>query len=268
MGRAPTCDARGRFAFRVGHRQAGLGSLGRQRFTAVVDDWHGGVLAREAKALAPSAWRWWTERADECLVPLHDDRRTRRSLARSAGVRVRVEQRWVVRRLAPDSGRVKLASLPKAGHLEDDLLRAMGHETANVHVPLGNVKQRLRADGRMDPDWLYHAAGAMADSVLQDSRPSVTLGSSGYSTTRSDLTAATSGRTEARPAHQAGCRPRSGAFRISEAARSAAPPLRSIVVLIPQDGLLDRIESRARLHSPQIGRPASPNASSSASAEG
>ena len=49
-------------------------------------------------------------------------------------------QRWVVRRLAPDSGRVKLASLPKGGHLEDDLLRAMGHETANVHVPLGNVK--------------------------------------------------------------------------------------------------------------------------------
>jgi Uncharacterized protein conserved in bacteria (DUF2252) len=34
--------------FRIGKREAGLGSLGRQRFTAVVDDWWGGMLAREA----------------------------------------------------------------------------------------------------------------------------------------------------------------------------------------------------------------------------
>ena len=77
-------------------------------------------------------------------------------------------QRWVVRRLAPDSGRVKLANLPKGGHLEDDLLHAMGHEAANVHVPLGNVKRDFEDRRGMDPDWLYHAAGAMADSVVQD----------------------------------------------------------------------------------------------------
>ena len=137
-------------AFRVGHREAGLGSLGRQRFTAVVDDWHGGVLAREAKALAPSAWRWWTEDGKRNTSYLY---MTVLGLAvRSRDPAVSVfegDQAWVVRRLAPDSGRVKLGSLPKAGHLEDDLLRAMGHETANVHVPLGNVRRRLRAaDGR------------------------------------------------------------------------------------------------------------------------
>ena len=33
-------------AFHVGKREAGLGSMGRQRFTAVVDDWHGGILPR------------------------------------------------------------------------------------------------------------------------------------------------------------------------------------------------------------------------------
>ena len=155
--------------FRIGHRDAGLGSLGRQRFTAVVDDWHGGVLAREAKALAPSAWRWWTE----------EGRRNDSNLYMTlVGLAVRsrdpwvsvfdADQRWVVRRLAPDSGRVKLGSLPHDGHLEDDLLRAMGRETANVHVALGNVRDDFELRRKKDPDWLYHAAGKMADRIVED----------------------------------------------------------------------------------------------------
>src|SRR5256885_23903 len=39
---------------RIVHRVAGLGSLGRQRFVALAT-WRGGRIAREAKALAPSA---------------------------------------------------------------------------------------------------------------------------------------------------------------------------------------------------------------------
>jgi hypothetical protein len=78
------------------------------------------------------------------------------------------DQHWIVRRLAPDSGRVKLSGLPKDGHLEDDLLRAMGHETANVHVPLGNVWDDFEARSKAAPDWLYHAAGNMADRVAED----------------------------------------------------------------------------------------------------
>jgi Uncharacterized protein conserved in bacteria (DUF2252) len=155
--------------FRVGHREAGLGSLGRQRFTAVVDDWHGGVLAREAKALAPSAWRWWTKEGARNTSYLY---MTVLGLAvRSRDPAVSVfegDQTWVVRRLAPDSGRVKLGSLPQAGHLEDDLLQAMGHETANVHVPLGNVRRDLEHRTKKDPDWLYHAGGKMADRVVED----------------------------------------------------------------------------------------------------
>ena len=156
-------------AFRVGHREAGLGSQGRQRFTAVVDAWHGGVLAREAKALAPSAWRWWTEEGRRNTSYLY---MTVLGLAvRSRDPAVSVfegDQTWVVRRLAPDSGRVKLGSLPKAGHLEDDLLRAMGHETANVHVPLGDVRRDFEHRTKKDPDWLYDAAGKMADRVVED----------------------------------------------------------------------------------------------------
>jgi len=42
---------------RIVHRQAGLGSLGRRRFTALAD-WCGGMIAREAKELRLSAWHW------------------------------------------------------------------------------------------------------------------------------------------------------------------------------------------------------------------
>ncbi|MDP2998048.1 MAG: DUF2252 family protein [Bryobacterales bacterium] len=44
-------------ACRIVRRVAGLGGLGRERFTAVAE-WRGGKIAREAKALAPSACAW------------------------------------------------------------------------------------------------------------------------------------------------------------------------------------------------------------------
>jgi len=43
--------------YRIVHRAAGLGSLGRQRFAALAHS-NGGLVAREAKALAPSANAW------------------------------------------------------------------------------------------------------------------------------------------------------------------------------------------------------------------
>src|ERR1017187_5872 len=43
--------------WRAAHRVAGLGSLGRLRYVALAD-WRGGSVAREAKALAPSACLW------------------------------------------------------------------------------------------------------------------------------------------------------------------------------------------------------------------
>ena len=43
--------------YKLVHRIAGLGSLGRQRFVAMAD-WRGGLIAREAKALAISAYLW------------------------------------------------------------------------------------------------------------------------------------------------------------------------------------------------------------------
>lgn len=155
--------------FRVGTREAGLGSLGRQRFTAVVLDWQGGILAREAKALAPSAWGWWT-----------DDRKNTTEILCQAllahGVRahdpwVRIygdgQQCWVLRRLAPDSGKIRLKDLSDNDYSKDHLFNAMGHETANIHVELGPVWDDLNK--RMqNPDWLYLYSLKMADAVLDD----------------------------------------------------------------------------------------------------
>jgi hypothetical protein len=72
-----------------------------------------------------------------------------------------------VRRLAPDSGQVKLKDLPKGG-LEDALWRAMGREVANVHVPLGDVQTDLSNRNNKNPGWLCKAAAAMADRIAED----------------------------------------------------------------------------------------------------
>src|SRR5580700_5072586 len=43
--------------YKVVRRQAGLGSLGQERFVAIAN-WRGGCIAREAKLMVPSACSW------------------------------------------------------------------------------------------------------------------------------------------------------------------------------------------------------------------
>jgi uncharacterized protein (DUF2252 family) len=158
-------------SFRIGKREAGLGSLGRQRFTAVVDDWRGGILAREAKALAPSAWLWRTEERQNVTEILYEEALRHAVRACDPWMHIYLGppgNSWVVRRLAPDSGKVKLKDLPKENQLEDDLLRAMGHETANVHVALGDVWKDLEERENKAPNWLYNYAAGMADKIVED----------------------------------------------------------------------------------------------------
>jgi hypothetical protein len=60
--------------YRVIHRFAGLGSLGRQRWVAL-GEWRGGSIAREVKAQAPSAWVWAhdrTTRPERCYQTIVD----------------------------------------------------------------------------------------------------------------------------------------------------------------------------------------------------
>jgi len=149
--------------WRVMHRVAGLGSLGRERYVALAD-WHGGSVAREAKALAPSACVW-AERG-KGAAPIHYQE-ILDSAVRCRDPFVRVRKRWIVRRLAPDCSRIELFALPKQRD-ETRLLHAMGFETANVH--LGSAKARLlREDLRRRPrNWLLDAAHRMQEAVFED----------------------------------------------------------------------------------------------------
>jgi hypothetical protein len=145
------------------HRVAGLGSLGRERYVAIAD-WRGGSVAREAKALAPSACFWAQQGAGTAPILYQ---KILDAAIRCQDPFVRFQKRWIVRRLAPDCSRIELAEMPKERD-EIRLLHAMGWETANVH--LGSIKGvKLLADLKKRPrNWLLKAAQAMEKSVRAD----------------------------------------------------------------------------------------------------
>jgi len=145
------------------HRAAGLGSLGRERYVGLAE-WHGGSVAREAKALAPSACVWAREGGGTAPILYQ---KIVDGAVRCRDPFVRVQKRWIVRRLAPDCSRIPLAALPEERD-EMRLLYAMGFETANVH--LGSAAgSTLAADLRKRPrNWLYGAAREMEKVVRAD----------------------------------------------------------------------------------------------------
>jgi uncharacterized protein (DUF2252 family) len=149
--------------YRVAHRVAGLGSLGRERFVAL-GEYRGGKIAREAKALAPSAAVWaaggnsdkirYQEILDQsvrCVDPF-----------------VKLKQQWIVRRLAPDCSRVELTQIPKERD-ESKLLFAMGFETANVHLGAPRAAKAIVRDfGKRPKKWLHEGAAEMGKAMNQD----------------------------------------------------------------------------------------------------
>jgi hypothetical protein len=150
--------------YNVVHRIAGLGSLGRQRFVALAD-WRGGKVAREAKALAESACLW--ERGPSASAEILYEK-TIRSIVRVPDPWVQLCGKWIVRRLAPDCSRIELASLPKDRD-ELKLLRAMGQETAHVHLGDRRATAAIRSDLERRPaKWLREAAEEMADATEDD----------------------------------------------------------------------------------------------------
>ena len=75
---------------------------------------------------------------------------------------------WIVRRLAPHCSRIELSALPRRRD-EGRLLRAMGFETANVH--LGSKQARLAVARDLKkrwPDWLHSAVQAMFKVTMKD----------------------------------------------------------------------------------------------------
>jgi hypothetical protein len=151
--------------YRVVHRSAGLGSLGRQRFVGL-GEWNGGQIAREAKALVPSACVWFNESKDDRS---QYDRIVAQAI-RCPDPFLELKKGWIVRRLAPDCSRVELAMLPK-GHDEYRLLEAMGRETANVHLGGRRATSNIKRDLKNRPEvWLHAAAKAMVEATTEDWR--------------------------------------------------------------------------------------------------
>lgn len=141
---------------RVIHRIAGLGSLGRERFTLIAD-WKGGRIAREAKALTTSACGW----AFQCDTADVHYSEILQGAVRIVDPFVGVSGGWVVRRLAPDCTRVELSSLENADD-EVQLLFSMGFELGNIHLGTPGAQSTLRAQlGDVDAEWLYRASKLM-----------------------------------------------------------------------------------------------------------
>ena len=150
--------------YKVVRRQAGLGSVGQQRFVAI-GTWEGGFVAREAKATLPSACSW-----------LQDDFGSRQSFyeqAITSAVRSRdpfqvIDGSWLIRRLSPDSNPIDIQALPK--HRDEQLLLySMGAEAANVHLGSRRQVSRIQQDLRArKSNWLRTAAKEMARMVEKD----------------------------------------------------------------------------------------------------
>ncbi len=151
-------------AYRLVHRTAGLGSLGRQRFAAVAD-YHGGKLAREAKALAPSACVWAAKPGASSQILYA---RMLRQAIRAADPFLELKGSWIVRRLSPHCGRIELNKLP-AVRDEQQLMDSMGYEVANIHLGTPGAKGKIERDmKKRGADWLHAAAEKMLRQSAAD----------------------------------------------------------------------------------------------------
>ncbi|MGA2585066.1 MAG: DUF2252 family protein [Tepidisphaeraceae bacterium] len=148
--------------YELRHRLAGLGNLGKARYTAIAE-WMGGPVAREAKALTLSAAAWAESKKDG---PYYQ--KILSSAIRSPDPYLKVHEAWIVRRLAPDCRRIELASLDEATD-EEWLLNAMGFETANVHLGSADadksIARHLEDFSKKD---LRKSATTMQDLLAKD----------------------------------------------------------------------------------------------------
>ncbi|MGO8671433.1 MAG: DUF2252 family protein [Capsulimonadaceae bacterium] len=145
------------------HRQAGLGSLGRQRYVGVAR-WEGGMVAREAKALAPSSWLW---HAPNPAAPFTRYNEILDRAVRCPDPYFRQQDKWIVRRLAPDCIKLRLDHLPKT--FEYEILNAMGREIGNVHAGSPDSLDAIAKDMRSRPhDWLEKISTQMSDHIRDD----------------------------------------------------------------------------------------------------
>jgi hypothetical protein len=150
--------------YKVVRRQAGLGSLGQERFVAIAM-WRGGCIAREAKLMVPSACSWLHDKVQQGQ-PWYE--KAISSAVRSPDPFQVIDGSWLIRRLSPDSNPIDIQTLSKHGD-EEMLLTAMGSEVANVHLGTRNQIDKILKDlKRRKRGWLPDAAVRMAKILEKD----------------------------------------------------------------------------------------------------
>lgn len=146
----------------IGARRAGVGSLGRPRFTATAS-WRGASVVREAKAVIPSCWS--RARAPDLAG---------KALVRAAKGPYRAPDPWLsvtdgvaVRRLGPNTRKLEFGDI---GRLNLTLLHAMGFELANIHMGDSSGAGAAAADfaRRRGTRWLEKAMARTAAATISD----------------------------------------------------------------------------------------------------
>ena len=149
--------------YRAFHRQAGQGSLGRQRFVGMTN-YRGGRIAREVKAMVPSACNFAHGKTGKKIFYME----LCNAAVRCPDPFLNVTDDWIGRRLAPDCSRIELSALPR-NRDEQLLLLAMGYETGNIHLGSPDaISGVLKALRKLPSDWLLTAAEAMYEDTLRD----------------------------------------------------------------------------------------------------
>lgn len=144
-------------------RQAGTGSLGRQRWVGAAD-WHNGLVLREAKDLVLSGW-----------IRAHGGETRRLHVQEISEGRYRAPDPWwiannelVVRRLSPNTRKIEVAEEPEE-LLNPRMLHAMGHELANIHLGAGDHRRSIERDlERRRDGWLHRATTRAAAFVKEE----------------------------------------------------------------------------------------------------
>jgi hypothetical protein len=150
---------------RVSNRIAGLGSRDHPRFVARAQAGDERVV-REAKLLAPTAVVWQGEADD----PIGSVAATLdRTALRDGDPTLHFAAGAVIRRLAPDCGRVELADVPKR-HDRRGLLVAMGHEVAALHRGSIGAEDLAAALEAMPAGWLADDSERMRHHMEHDWR--------------------------------------------------------------------------------------------------
>jgi uncharacterized protein (DUF2252 family) len=156
----PAKDLSPQFYFRA---QAGMGSLGKPRYVALAG-WNGSWVAREAKVATPPATAW----ARGFLPPGTLAAEAVGRAMRCPDPSYQVASGWVFRRLGPRCSRIHLDHLQHARDLPR-LLRAMGAETANIHLGTATAAAAILADLAARPrGWLVEAVRTISRAMEHD----------------------------------------------------------------------------------------------------